>query len=185
MPRPFKCRRIAMQPRASAFKPAGVPGRELKTVVLGLDEAEALRLADLEGLYQEDAAARMGISRATFGRLVEEARRKVVSAIFGSMMLVFEGGPVTMANMRTFRCQECKATFEEPFGTGRPDECPHCHGKTFHRVHGSTSDAAEHRGFGRGAGGGARQGHCRRQGARRAEGTASPAKGPAPEGESR
>ena len=125
MSRPCKCRRIAMRPRVGAFKPAGIPGGETEAVTLGLDELEALRLADLEGLYHETAAQRMSISRATFGRLLEEARRKMVSALFESKMLVFEGGPITMAEMRTFCCDDCQGAFQEPFGTGRPAECPH------------------------------------------------------------
>lgn len=138
MPRPCKCRRIAIRPGVSAFKPAGIPGRELDAITLGLDEMEALRLADLEGLYHEAAAQRMSISRATFGRLLEVARRKVVSALLGSKMLVFEGGPIIMAEMRTFCCDDCHESFQEPFGTGRPAECPHCHGRHFHRTAAST-----------------------------------------------
>jgi predicted DNA-binding protein (UPF0251 family) len=69
MPRPCKCRLVAAQPPVSAFKPAGVPGRELESIELGLDELEALRLADLEGLYHDAAAERMGVSRPTFGRV--------------------------------------------------------------------------------------------------------------------
>ena len=77
-----------------AFKPAGVPGRALEEVVLSLDEAESIRLADLEGLYQEAAAFRMGVSRQTFGRIVEAARRKVADAIINGKLLRIEGGEV-------------------------------------------------------------------------------------------
>jgi predicted DNA-binding protein (UPF0251 family) len=97
MPRPRCCRRIAGSPPSGVFKPAGIPGRFLEEVVLGLDGLEALRLADLEGLYQEEAAARMGVSRATFGRIVEDARRCVAEALVGGKLLRIEGGPVTTA----------------------------------------------------------------------------------------
>ena len=50
-------------------------------VLLTLDEYEAIRLADLEGLYQEQAATRMNVSRQTFGRIVEAARRKVADVL--------------------------------------------------------------------------------------------------------
>lgn len=79
------------------FKPAGIPGRFLEEVVLGLDGLEALRLADLEGLYHEAAAARMGVSRATFGRIVEDARRRVAEALVEGKLLRIEGGPVATA----------------------------------------------------------------------------------------
>jgi predicted DNA-binding protein (UPF0251 family) len=134
MPRPPRCRRIAIEPPVSAFKPAGVPGRDLETIVLGLDELEALRLADLEGLYHEPAAERMGISRATFSRLIDRARRKVVSALFSSRMLVFQGGPIVMSGARVFWCDGCAATFEQPGGAGRPSGCPNCKGRRFRRV---------------------------------------------------
>lgn len=78
--------------RQSAFKPAGVPAHELGRVVLGFDELEAIRLADLDGLYQEAAALRMGVSRQTFGRIVESARRKVADAIINRKYLRIEGG---------------------------------------------------------------------------------------------
>ncbi len=77
-----------------AFKPAGVPARSLEAVVLSLDEAEALRLADLQGLYQEAAALRMAVSRQTFGRIVEAARRKVADAIINGKLLRIDGGEV-------------------------------------------------------------------------------------------
>lgn len=63
------------------FKPKGVPRSELEEVRLNMDEVEALRLCDYEGKYHEVAAAEMGVSRATFGRIVNEARRKVAEAL--------------------------------------------------------------------------------------------------------
>jgi uncharacterized protein len=94
MPRPPCCRRVAGRPAVSLFKPAGIPTHDLAEVVVTLDEFEALRLADREGLYHEEAAARMGISRATFGRIVEAARRKVAGALLDGQALRIEGGPV-------------------------------------------------------------------------------------------
>ncbi len=76
------------------MKPAGVPARELEEVRLGFDEAEALRLADLEGLYQEAAARSMGVSRPTFGRIIETARHKVADAILNGKALRIDGGEI-------------------------------------------------------------------------------------------
>ena len=78
------------------MKPAGVPVRELEEVILGFDEAEALRLADLEGLYQEAAARSMGVSRQTFGRIIETARRKTADAILNGKALRIDGGAITI-----------------------------------------------------------------------------------------
>jgi predicted DNA-binding protein (UPF0251 family)/predicted Fe-Mo cluster-binding NifX family protein len=78
------------------MKPAGIPARELQEVRLGFDEAEALRLADLEGLYQEAAARSMGVSRQTFGRIIEMARRKTADAILNGKALRIDGGEITI-----------------------------------------------------------------------------------------
>ena len=94
MPRPQCPRRIQGRPGALLFKPAGIPTHLLEEVVLTLDEFESLRLADLEGLYQEAAAERMGVSRATFGRIIESARRKVAQTLVGGRVLRVEGGRV-------------------------------------------------------------------------------------------
>ena len=81
MSRPRKCRCVCCKLESDCFKPRGTPLANLEEVTLQMDELEALRLADVEGLYQEEAARQMNISRATFGRIVEEAHRKVADAI--------------------------------------------------------------------------------------------------------
>jgi len=134
MPRPQRCRRIGALPANSVFKPAGIPARTLEEVTLTVDEFESLRLADYEGLYQEQAAERMGVSRQTFGRIVEAARKKVAQALVKGMLLRIEGGEVEMAEMRVFECADCGHVWEVPFGTGRPEGCPSCQSKSFHRA---------------------------------------------------
>ncbi|EHQ51227.1 MULTISPECIES: DUF134 domain-containing protein [Ectothiorhodospira] len=81
MPRPRGPRRITCRPDCTYFKPAGIPLRDLEEVVLALEEVEALRLADLEGRYQADAADSMGVSRSTFSRMLDSARKKVSEAL--------------------------------------------------------------------------------------------------------
>ncbi len=100
MARPCCLRRIGCRPKALCFKPAGIPVRALDSVALTLDEVEALRLADLEGHYQEQAAARMRISRPTFARIVEAARRKTAEALIHGKVIRLEGGPVTWKGKR-------------------------------------------------------------------------------------
>ena len=85
-------RRVGCRVPARAFKPARVPGRKLEEVVISLDEAESIRLADLEGLYQEAAAMRMAVSRQTFGRIVEAARRKVADALINESSSASKAG---------------------------------------------------------------------------------------------
>ena len=66
--------------------------RMLEYVALTVDELEAIRLADLEGLYQEQAAAHMNVSRQTFGRILEAAHKKVAEALVHGKALSIEGG---------------------------------------------------------------------------------------------
>ena len=89
-----------MMPRVRYFKPQGVPLAELSEVVLAEDELEAIRLADLEGLYHDEAAKRMGVSRPTFGRIIEGARRKTAEAITSGKAMRIEGGAVEMGQAR-------------------------------------------------------------------------------------
>jgi len=126
MARPRNCRRVGSMPGSNYFKPRGVPLSTLEEVVLSVDEFEAIRLADLEGLYQEQAAERMKISRQTFGRIIESAHSKVAEALVTGKALKIEGGEVEMASMRRFRCEGCKHSWEIPYGSGRPGSCPAC-----------------------------------------------------------
>ncbi|MCD6432559.1 MAG: DUF134 domain-containing protein [Sulfurimonas sp.] len=63
------------------FKPCGIERTSLERVVIFEDEMEAIRLADLESMYQQECSDRMGISRTTFSRLVESARKKIADAL--------------------------------------------------------------------------------------------------------
>jgi predicted DNA-binding protein (UPF0251 family) len=93
MPRPHKPRLVCHAPDVVYFKPRGVPLMELEEVVLKLDETEALRLADLEGYSQEEVGERMGVSRATAGRILEVAHRKVADALVNGKALRISDGP--------------------------------------------------------------------------------------------
>ncbi len=91
MPRPRKRRLVAGEPRPAIYKPAGIPLDDLRRVLLLPEELEALRLADLEGLTQEEAAGRMGVSRSTFQRTLAQAHRQVALALAEGCALVIEG----------------------------------------------------------------------------------------------
>ncbi|MBK8010715.1 MAG: DUF134 domain-containing protein [Deltaproteobacteria bacterium] len=106
MSRPFSRRRIAGRPAASVYKPIGIPVRELEEVVVSLDEFEAIRLADLDGMYQDQAAEEMRVSRATFGRIIDSAHRKVADAIVHGKALRIEGGPVQIDGRRCCRVHD-------------------------------------------------------------------------------
>jgi len=103
-----------------------VSASSLQEVVLALDELEAVRLADLEGLYQERAAEQMNVSRQTFGRIIESARKKVAEALVEGKAIRVEGGVIEMVSTQTFRCCGCQNRWELPSQAGRPRECPRC-----------------------------------------------------------
>jgi predicted DNA-binding protein (UPF0251 family) len=121
-----------MNPQAEYFKPRGVPLVELQEVNLTIDEFEALRLADLEGLYQEDAARKMNISRQTFGNIVESAHRKIADTIVNAKALRIERRYCNM--VRQFRCSDCRHELSVAFGTKKPSECPKCQSKNICRA---------------------------------------------------
>jgi predicted DNA-binding protein (UPF0251 family) len=149
MARPRHCRRVGCLPGSKYFKPRGIPLSSLDEVILTVDEFEAVRLADLESLYQEQAAEKMNVSRQTFGRIIESAHKKVAEALVKGKALKIEGGEFEMAAMRKFKCDDCQHSWELSYGTGRPENCPSCKSGNLHRAE---EDKGYARGFGRGQG---------------------------------
>ena len=96
MPRPRKRRALAQRPRPAIYKPSGVPLAGLTRLNLLYEELEALRLADLERLTQEEAAGQMAVSRSTFQRIVAQARHQVARALVEGHALQIEGGSFTV-----------------------------------------------------------------------------------------
>jgi uncharacterized protein len=129
MSRPKCCRKIGCAPDKNYFKPRGIPSTELEEVVLSLDEFEAIRLADAEGLYQENAAVKMNISRQTFGRIIESAHKKVADVLINGKALKIEGGEVAVDNVKRIKCSRCKKTFDSSLESADPEKefiCPRC-----------------------------------------------------------
>ncbi len=87
-------RRIGFLPQVEYFKPAGIKLTDLEEVVIHHDELEALRLKDLMGEQQEEAAKRMGVSQPTFHRLLQSAHQKVADALVNGKAIRIEGGNV-------------------------------------------------------------------------------------------
>jgi len=92
MPRPRKCRRVFEEPEITYFKPAGVPLRELEEVEITVDEFEALRLVDSEGLEQIEASKKMKISQPTLHRLIISARKKIACVLANGNAIKINGG---------------------------------------------------------------------------------------------
>ncbi|MEA1959624.1 MAG: DUF134 domain-containing protein [Chloroflexota bacterium] len=155
MPRPMKWRRVAFIPQFTYFKPAGIPMRALDEVALSVEEAEAIRLKDLEGLQQEECATLMYISRPTFHRVLESARTKIADAIINGKAIRIDGGNFEIATRR-FRCGNDGVEWDapiEPIAPARPLICPECNSPQVQPVippgfhgHGRGGGRGRHRG---------------------------------------
>lgn len=126
MSRPKYCRSIAGIPNRNCFRPKGIPSALLEEVVLTLDEYEAVRLADFEGLYQEQAAAMMHVSRQTFGRIIATAHRRIADVLINGKALKIEGGEVSFAEMNPIPCEKCCKVFNVDREASDTKICPHC-----------------------------------------------------------
>lgn len=116
-------------PPATYYKPAGVPLRELDEVKISVEEFEALRLKDLEGMDQEQCAEKMGIARTTFQRILYAARSKIAGALVEGKAMRIEGGEYIMQSLRIFKCTTCGCEFEVLRGAGWGKICcPRCGG---------------------------------------------------------
>jgi predicted DNA-binding protein (UPF0251 family) len=98
--RPLCPRHISHVPPSDYFKPAGIPLRDLREEVLGADEMEAVRLADVEGLYRAEGAERMKVSRQTFDRILKRGRSKIARALIDGQALRIERVPGALHKAR-------------------------------------------------------------------------------------
>ncbi|MDZ7796681.1 MAG: DUF134 domain-containing protein [Candidatus Marinimicrobia bacterium] len=97
----------------------------LEEVHLEADEIEALRLADLEGEYQNDAALKMGVSRQTFGNILKGAHQKVADALIGGKAIRMD-----TAVSGAMWCRQCGRSWMETELTSAYRQCPACYGET-------------------------------------------------------
>lgn len=98
MPRPFNFRRVGQMPACTYYKPQGIPLSILEQVNLTVDELESIRLVDLEGLEQTQAAEKMNISRQTLGRILQSAHKKIADALVKGKALSIQGGHIELQN---------------------------------------------------------------------------------------
>jgi predicted DNA-binding protein (UPF0251 family) len=136
--RPQKDRIVGFNPDVSYFKPRGIPMLDLEEVRLTVDELEALRLSDLLDFSHEEGGRHMGVSRATFGRILQKARHTVAEALIQGKAINIEGGHYQLTTVeRIFECRACGRRWHAAPGTGRPEGCPQCGDTGFQRVRAS------------------------------------------------
>ncbi|MBV5283057.1 MAG: DUF134 domain-containing protein [Paludibacter sp.] len=106
MARPKQDRKICNPPLMQGFKPFGIPRNLLSSVSLQIDEYEAIRLLDYEGMNQDQAAGQMNVSRPTLTRIYEKGRKTIAQALVEGKMITIEGGNVRF-DRQWFRCKRC------------------------------------------------------------------------------
>lgn len=125
MARPCKERYIETAPTTRIFRPDDTPDTN-ERVLLTADELEALRLADLLGYEQGEAAVAMNISRQTFGRILERAHEKVANALVHSKVLEIGGGVVVRTRRKHVHCRRCRHQWSVPQKELHSFQCPRC-----------------------------------------------------------
>lgn len=130
MSRPKRNRLIFQPPVMEGFKPFGIPMTDLEPVILLYEEYESIRLSDHEGLTQEQSAERMNVSRPTFTRIYEKARRTIAQAFVEGKAIFIEGG-----NFQTedcwYRCENC---LKLNISKVESKSCLYCHSNTLRRL---------------------------------------------------
>lgn len=125
MPRRKRHRRVLREPPVSVFKPAGIPTRELEEILITVDEFEAVRLADFNGLNQREASEVMKISQPTFNRVLASARTKIARGLVEGCVLRIEGGRYVLSDGTGFlECVTCGNAADVI--EGQDQKCPRC-----------------------------------------------------------
>ncbi len=143
MPRPKLSRRIHRPPIAAGFAPFGISSGFNGSITVLYEEYEALRLADYEGIAQQEAADRMEVSRPTFSRIYDLARQKIARALVEGLSIVIEGGNISFDEI-WYKCKDCNTAFCMPDSSKQVSDCPVCRSANIvdvsHRVQGVNSD---------------------------------------------
>ena len=126
MSRPKCCRNIGVMPETTCFKPEDARASSGDEVVMTLDEFEAVRLAYYEGMYQEQAAAMMNVSRPTFGRIIESAQSKIADFLVNGKGLRITGGDIFVVTSKRNPCEGCTRASERCDRGKDGMRCPFC-----------------------------------------------------------
>jgi predicted DNA-binding protein (UPF0251 family) len=130
MARPTKWRKIEYIPMISYFIPSEIETIEAPENILKLEELEAIRLKDLEGLEQEECAVKMEVSRPTFQRILLAAREKVADSLINGKIIHIEGGNFTR-KICSVKCMDCEKVWKDSFENleiikSEKYTCPYC-----------------------------------------------------------
>jgi predicted DNA-binding protein (UPF0251 family) len=135
MVRPIKNRIVRFNPDVTYFKPRGIPSVHLEEVCLTVDGREAIRLSDLLDMSHEEAGRQMGVSRATFGRILQRARKSVAEALINGKAINIEGGNYNIVHENPeLICRKCNHRWKETCEQGKPRKCSLCNNKDIQKI---------------------------------------------------
>lgn len=124
MPRRRRLRKVVAPPKFKGYRPFGANFENFETVDLLYEEYEAIKLADYDLMNHAEAAELMGVSRPTFARIYETARRKIAKALVEVKEIKAVYGNVIM-DKKWYECTDCHARFSIP-KTYKEKACPIC-----------------------------------------------------------
>ncbi|MBN1952789.1 MAG: DUF134 domain-containing protein [Bacteroidales bacterium] len=127
MPRRRRLRKVVAPPNFKGYRPYGSGRNAVDYVELFYEEYEAIKLADYNLMNHEEASSLMGISRATFARIYESARRKIAQALVGSLEIRAVYGNAVL-DKSWYSCLKCHVRFTIPRSLNQ-EECPVCASK--------------------------------------------------------
>jgi len=116
MPRPRKCRKVCCLPESNLFGPLNKMNLDSEIIIMTVEEYEAIRLIDLEGMMQEQCAERMNVARTTVQRIYNDARKKLAGSLVNGNVLKIEGGDYKLCDEseEMNRCIRCsRHSFEQ------------------------------------------------------------------------
>ena len=124
MARPIKCRKVEFLPDVTCFIPLGKDEQEIEKVIIKVEELEAMRLKDIEGLTQQECADEMEISRQTFQNIIDSGRKKVSLALIKGKAINIKGGNYAFSFCE-LKCKACNKTFNIKYVKDK-NVCPSC-----------------------------------------------------------
>lgn len=127
MPRRIRLRKVVAPPKFKGYKPYGSRINSSKSIELLYEEYEAIKLADYDLMNHEEAAKLMGVSRPTFARIYESARRKIAMAFVEALEIKTVYGNA-MLDKSWYECNSCHARFNFPKSV-KEHVCPLCNSK--------------------------------------------------------
>jgi len=129
-PRPKKYRKVKSPPIMRGYKPFGIPFSQSENISLHFEEYESIRLCDYMSLNQDEASKIMEISRPTFTRIYEVARKKIAQAFIEGKSILIEGGNFEF-DKSWYKCEECHHLYHlEKYSV----KCPKCGSSKIHRI---------------------------------------------------